>query len=176
MEIKLEKYEVDLATFIGNKRYEEAILQNKRDSHGFNKSQEEARKIHIDGACGELAFAKAMNLYYSGSINTYKSGGDVGDIQVRTRSKHSFDLIIRNNDSDSNIFVLVTGKDSNYIIHGWILAKDAKQKEYVQNYGGRPPAYFIPKNKLNPLSSLYKQIVTKHFKENINSNSYALDV
>jgi hypothetical protein len=165
MRINLEPYEVELGTFIGNKRYEEAILQNKKDSHGFKKSPEEARQIHIDGACGEIAFAKSMNWFYSGSVNTYKEGGDVGEIQVRTRSQHDYDLIIRKNDRDSSVFVLVTGKIPEYIVHGWILAKDAKRQEFVKNYGGRPPAYFIPKKALNSLGSLFKQTAIKNFNE-----------
>lgn len=165
MEIKLEKYEIELGTFVGNKRYEEAILQNKKDSYGFKKSPEESRQIHIDGAIGEVAFAKAMNWFYSGSVNTYKNGGDVGAIQVRTRSKHSYDLIVRNNDRDNDIFVLVTGCISdNYIIHGWIIAKDAKNQKFSKSYGNRPSAYFVTKEYLRSIKSLYKNVILKDFK------------
>lgn len=164
--VKLEPYEIDLGTFVGKTRFSEARRQGKKDAHGLKKSEKESEQISIDGACGEVAFAKAMNFYYSGSVNTYKKGGDVGRIQVRTSSKHSYDMIIRKYDSDSAAFALVTGKIPEYQVHGWIIAKDAKKPEYLKDYGNRPPAYFVPKHILRPLKDLYKEIITEHYKDN----------
>jgi hypothetical protein len=164
MVVKLESYEVDLGTFVGKRRYEESLRMGKKDAYGFNKSADVSRMIDVEGACGEVAFAKAMNFYYSGSVNTFKKGGDVGRIQVRTRSRHDYDLLIRNNDNDSSVFVLVTGKIPEYIVHGWIYAKECKKKEYLKDYGNRPAAYFVPKSILKPLNTLYKEIVVEHYK------------
>ena len=36
------------------------------------------------GALGEIAVAKALNMFWDSSLNTFKSRGDVGDVEVRT--------------------------------------------------------------------------------------------
>lgn len=160
--VNLEEYEVSLGVFVGTKRNQEAIKLGKKDSFGFNGSQEEGLNIHIEGACGEIALAKFMNWFYSGSVNTYKDGGDVGKIQVRTRSRDDYDLIVRKNDKDSDIFVLVTGERPSYKIHGWIKAGDAKKEIFLKNYGRRSPAYFVPQEFLLKISDLYKKIAMEN--------------
>lgn len=159
IKVKLTSYEVAMAEFIGTRRHNEAIAQGRRDTAGFKG---DGLEIHKQGASGETAFAKSMNFYYSGSVNTYKTGGDVGRIQVRTRSKHDYDLLIRSNDKDDDIFVLVTGLSPNFLVHGYILGVDAKRQEYLQDHGNRPPAYFVPQYKLLPIRDLYKKIVLEH--------------
>ena len=82
------------------------------------------------GACGEVAVAKAMGRYWGGSVNTFKSIGDLVSVgwEIRTRAEHSYDLIIRDDDQDDRVFVLVTGKAPNYVVRGWIKAGDAKER------------------------------------------------
>ena len=159
--VELMPYELDLAKYIGTKRYEEAIRQGKKDCHGFKG---DGLSIHINGASGELAFAKCLNLYYSGSVNTFKEGGDVGEIQIRTRSRDDYDLIVRRHDRDNDIFVLVIGGDCTFNIYGYILGKDAKRQEFYQTYGNRPGAFFVPKERLNSIIDLYKQTAIKQMK------------
>lgn len=103
-----------------------------------------------------MAFAKFVNKYWNGSVNTFKNGGDVGRFQVRTRSDHSYDLIIRPDDRDSDYFILVTGQAPVFRVRGFILAADAKRmSECIQTYGGRPPAWFIPADRLFRIASAF---------------------
>lgn len=110
--------------------------------------------MHVEGALGELAVAKALGMYWSGSINGFRAP-DVGQsIQVRTRSRHDYDLIVRDSDADEAAFVLVTGSAPEYHVRGWMRGALAKRDEYRQEHGGRPPAYFVPAAHLLSLGAL----------------------
>lgn len=162
--VELTDYEMAMGEFIGTRRNDEAIRQGKKDSAGLKVTPEEGLNIHIEGACGELAFGKGMNFYYGGSVNTFKNGGDVAGIQVRTRSREDYDLLVRPHDPDNDAFVLLIGTRPNYRIYGWLLGKDAKKRKWKQTFGDRPPAYFVPKRELHDIFSLYKKIVLEYSK------------
>lgn len=151
MNVNLEWFEVSRAALVGVSRNVEAMRKGCVNRLPVNDEW----SIHILGALGECAFAKATNRYWNGSVNTFKSGGDVGDnIQIRTRSKHSYDLIVRDGDKDDDVFVLVTGGPTEFAIHGWMPAREAKQPKFRANYGGYGEAYFIPKSALRPIDPL----------------------
>ena len=111
---------------------------------------------HVEGACGEVAVAKLLGKYWGGSINTFKEGGDLDATgwEVRTRSSHHYDLIIRDDDADDRVFILVTGSAPNYQVHGWILAADGKQQQWRKDHGGYGAAFFVPKSALRKLGEL----------------------
>jgi hypothetical protein len=152
-EITLEWYEVRLAVGVGVLRMLNALKDGKADAHGFNGDGWQA---HIEGACGELALAKCCGMYWAGSVNTYREGPDVGHktIQVKTRSRGDYELLVRPHDDDASAYVLVTGKLPTYCIHGWMFGAEAKREEWLQTHGGRPPAYFVPQAALWPISDL----------------------
>lgn len=154
MNISLSWYEVAMGSEIGRLRQVVSIAKGLPDNHGFQGC---GWSVHIEGACAELAVAKALGVYWNGSVNNF-GGPDLfhpikGNIQVRLAGSHG-QLIVRPGDSPSDIWVLVTGKSPNYVVHGWILGKDAKRPEWLKDYGGRPPAYFVPPTALNPIESL----------------------
>jgi hypothetical protein len=113
--------------------------------------------MHIEGACGEAAVAKALNVFWSGTVNTFKRGGDIGSkIQVRTRSKSYYELIVRQDDRDDDIFILVTGKAPSFDVVGWTLGKDAKKEQWIQTHGNREAAWFVPQKELLDINTLPK--------------------
>lgn len=143
--------EYAMASDVGRRRQLESIKDGRKDNHGFDG---EGWNEHIEGACGECATAKHLNVYWDGSVNAFSSP-DVGKYHVRTRSRHDYELIIRpGNDNDESIFICVTGRCPEYRIRGWIVAKDAKKPEYLKDYGKRPPAFFVPHSALRPMSEL----------------------
>lgn len=149
MTVTLASHEVLMAATIGMMRQISAITRslperNGHDGPGWNS--------HIEGACGELAVAKLLRTHWSGSINTFKVGGDVGSLQVRTRSRSDYELIIRDDDKDEDTFVLVTGQCPTYEVIGKIVGRDGKKDEWRQNYGGRPAAWFVPQAALSELA------------------------
>lgn len=140
--VRLTWYELFMASQVGVKRHVEALQRGLPDRHGCNP--DDGWSVHIEGACGEMAAAKAMGRFYSGSVNTFRDGGDVGSIQVRTRSKEGYELIVRENDRDDDVFVLVVGRAPMFRVLGWMRGRDAKQAEWRKEHGGRVAAYFVP--------------------------------
>jgi hypothetical protein len=152
MRVTLEWFEVSRAALVGVSRNVEAI---RKGLHNARPTRESDWHVHILGALGECAFAKATNRYWNGSVNTFKSGGDVGDaIQVRTRSQSYYDLIVRAEDRDSDVYVLVTGGPHDFVVRGWLLAGDAKKPQYHKDYGGYGEAFFVPQSDLLPIDLL----------------------
>lgn len=158
MWITLTERDVAWATKIGQRRHAEALRMKLADKHGFRG--QDGEQIHIAGACGELACAKALNIAWDATVNTFKHGGDLGDLQVRTRSRPEYDLIVRPDDYDEDIFILVLGTNPYHVV-GWISGEDAKQPQWRQAYGNRPAAYFVPQSELRPLGELTWQTTTR---------------
>lgn len=150
IEIELVEHELEMAALVGVRRQIEALTRRLPDQHGYDGA--DGWTVHIEGACGEVAVAKVLKRYWNGSVNSFKTGGDVGEVQVRTRSKHCYDLIVRAGDRDDDVFILVTGTAPIFRVHGWIYGWDAKRPEFVQTYGNRPGAYFVKSEHLNPIN------------------------
>lgn len=153
IEVTLDKYEIEVAAGVGTRRMVDSLVNGRKQAAG-DKDPTGATagwQQHIEGACGEMAFAKALGRYWSGSVNTFKDGGDVGDVQIRTRSRHDYDLIVRDRDRDEDYFILVTGLCPAYRVVGYIRGADAKQRKWQQNHGGHGGAFFIPAVELKPL-------------------------
>jgi hypothetical protein len=151
--VTLTDYELRLAAFVGQTRNAEAIALGLRDTAGFTGGHAHGLQLHILGAAGELAFAKACDRYWGGSTGTFRTEGDVGSIEVRTRSRDDYDLLVRANDKPDSFYVLVTGAMPTFKVWGYITGADAKRPEWAQTYGNRPPAFFVPKAALTPIET-----------------------
>ncbi|KKM95012.1 hypothetical protein LCGC14_1192430 [marine sediment metagenome] len=147
--ITLSWHEVILGAQLGIFRQIASLKDNLPDNYGYDGKDGWTK--HIEGSCGELAFAKFYNCYWDATLNTFKKGQDVGGFQVRTRSSDNYDLIVRPDDRNEDKFVLLTGRIPKFYVRGWMLGKDAKQKKWKQEYGGRPAAYFVPASELHNL-------------------------
>lgn len=148
--VTLNWHEVATASHVGWMRQIKALQSDKHNTHGYTG---EGWSEHCEGACGEMAVAKYLERYWNGSVNTWKSD-DLPGIQVRTRSQHDYQLIVRPRDDDQAAFVLVTGRSPSYRVRGYITGADAKRPEWLQTYGGRPAAYFVPTLNLNDIEDL----------------------
>lgn len=144
MRVDLEWFEISRAALVGVSRNVEAL---RKHCQNRNTSPDDWG-VHILGALGECAFAKATNRYWNGSVNTFKRGGDVGRIQVRTRARHDHDLIVRDQDKDEDVFVLVTGGPDSFEVRGWLTGREAKYDLHRANHGGHGEAYFVPAKSL----------------------------
>lgn len=148
--VQLEWYEVLQATDTGRWRKISSMLAGSSNNHGFSGA---GWNEDIEGACAEQAVAKVLNRYWGGGIGTYKAG-DVGPLQVRWTASHNNSLIIRDQDDDMAVYILVTGLCPFYQVQGWIKGIDAKQDIYLRGPNDRPPAYFVPASALRDLSLL----------------------
>lgn len=152
IEVTLTPAELQHAAHIGAMRHIEALMEGRPSKYAAKRAKY-PWGLHIEGACGELAAAKALDLHWTGPVNNFKEA-DIGDrIQVRTRSKHTHDLIVRWSDNDEHWFVLVTGTAPSFRVHGAILGRTAKCKKWLRDYGGHGPAFFVPKEVLRPIDA-----------------------
>lgn len=147
-EITLTDSELKLAATVAIERNIENIFEGRKHAHGFGGSN--GWDNHIEGAAGEMAFAKFANKFWSGNIGNLDAN-DVGRVEVRTASDHNRRLIIHKRDPDDRAFVLVTGLAPTFRIRGWIWGEDAKQDRYWKDPAGGRPAYFVPHQELKPL-------------------------
>lgn len=151
IEVTLTLNEIRLAFAVGTDRQLASLQRGLTDRHGaVGCSAVEGLKKHVEGAGGELAFAKATKRFWSGDVNNGKNG-DVGSVQVRTRSSHQWDLLVRDDDQDGDAFVLVTGRLPEYRVVGWLYGAEAKLPQYQQDYGAHGTAYFVPKEQLRSI-------------------------
>jgi hypothetical protein len=148
MTARLTWCEMLLAAITGFARRIQSRVKNKSDNDMAKPKNNEEWGNEIEGAGGEMAFAKWANVYWHPGVGTYKAP-DVGGYQVRTRTESWYDLIVRNNDKDDDRFALVLGKMPDYQIVGWISGREAKQDRWRRNHGGYGPAWFVPQAALH---------------------------
>ena len=143
-EIKLSAGEIVQAAIVGVMRR----IQNIRDgnNHKYGASQATAWQMDIEGALGELALAKHLNIFWS---KGKPRDSDVGEFQVRTTAKHNNRLILHKDDDDDARYYLITGLNGCYRVQGWIHGRDGKQERYWEDPVGGRPCYFVPQDVLH---------------------------
>jgi len=152
MKIQFAKYELLMAAGVGVwRRVESMGIQSAFDPK-YDWSSE------IESACAELAAAKALNLYWDGSVNTFKAPDLPGNIQVRHTEHLNGRLIVREGDSDDHIFLLVVGKVPSMHVIGWLLGAKAKQDRFLMDPNGRGRAWFVPQGCLLMVEELTRTL------------------
>ena len=149
------------AAQVGVTRY--VLWRSDGLQHRNGMSEEDGWRANIEGACGEMAAAKFLGVYWNGSINTYRKGGDLGaNIEVKTRSRHDYDLLVRTYDvAKPKVYVLVTGNAPDFRVRGWIVLdgpQDCKD-EWLKTYANRPEAWFIPVSALSQDWDLFREAI-----------------
>lgn len=86
--------------------------------------------LAIEGACGEAAFVAYSGLKWTGAIVGDFTAKDVDPFQIRTRSRHDWQLLVHPEDADFDPFVLVTGRAPGFMIRGWIMGHQAKNPAF----------------------------------------------
>ena len=133
-------------------------LQNEsRGLRGRNKAPdkgEKALKMHLLGCIGEVAVADYLGLqeHLFKAQSPVPGAADLpGNIEVKTRSKHNYDLLVQISDDPNKIFVLSTyeGGDTTHIV-GWIRGQDAMRKGWIREFVRGRPCYAVPQGELQP--------------------------
>jgi hypothetical protein len=145
--VELTPAELMLAATQGAMRYIANLRDGRRDRHG--RGADSNWNTHIEGVCGELAFAKAIGAYWWNRMGDFRAD-DVGAWQVRMRSETWHELIVHEHDRDDRVFVLLTGRVGRYRVVGWIRGHDAKRREWWRDPARGRPAFFVPQNRLTP--------------------------
>jgi len=127
-----------------------AMKGGYKNKHGWAGSDQLARQQHRDAECGCKAASIVYNLKYEWRVRVnYFKRPDLGyATEVRTMRR----LVIRLDDSDHNIFVLVRGHypNPNWMVYGSIKGKAAKRPEWWGTPNDRPPCWWVPDEYLLP--------------------------
>jgi len=127
------------------------IGRNGGPSHGVA-----ALRVHILGATGEMAVASYLDLKDFLFQDRYARRGscDLPGIDVKTRSRHYYDLIVQRDESPEKKFVLVTIESQKILLHGWCYGREAMQKRFLADPARNRPAYFVPQKQLRNIAAL----------------------
>lgn len=119
-----------------------------------------SEELDIVSTRGEMAVAKGLNLFWSGSVGDYGAVDVGGLVEVRTRTKNWHSLIVHPNDKDDMPFVLVDASNTpNMRLVGWLYGRDGKNERFWDDPSRKNrPAYFIPQESLRPMSELVELI------------------
>lgn len=148
--VRLTKEEAREAAFVGVERQLDAIYSGRFDHE--RTGRDDAWGNHIEGACAERAFCKAMNLPWVGKVNTFHGEADVGqDFEVRSTKYTNGHLIVRPPDPDDRLYVLMTGQVPLFVPRGWVAGDEAKHESYWQREKG---AWYVPQFILRKINSL----------------------
>jgi hypothetical protein len=117
---------------------------------------DKALQVHLLGAAGEMAVASYLGLkqYLYQETEARRGSDDLPGIDVKTRSRYKYDLIVQKQEDPRKKFVLVTIEDHKTFIHGWCYGKEAMEEKYWADPAKGRPAYFVPKSELRPMSEL----------------------
>jgi len=115
-----------------------------------------ALDIHLLGAAGEMAVAAhlGMKSFLYKETQAKRGSDDLPGMDIKTRSKHKYDLIVQKNEDLNKKFVLVTIEDKTTLIHGWCYGRDAMKEEFWADPARGRPAYFVGKEHLRPMETL----------------------
>jgi hypothetical protein len=115
-----------------------------------------ALEVHLLGAAGEMAVASYMGLkqHLYKETEARRGSDDLPGIDVKTRSRHSYDLIVQKNEDARKKFVLVTIESQKTFLHGWCYGEEAMEEKYWADPARGRPAFFVPKTVLRSMESL----------------------
>ena len=150
--------EREMARAEGFRRQAVNEAQGLRGRNGGAWKGSKALDIHLLGAAGEVAVASYLGLkkHLFKETEAKRGSADLPGIDVKTRSKASYDLIVQRQSDPNRKFVLVTIESQQTLIHGWCYGKDAMQSQFWKDPARGRPAYFVPQDFLYPMESINK--------------------
>lgn len=134
---------------------------------GRNKAPAKGAKaleMHRLGCVGEMAVAAyvGMEQYVFTEASPVRNSEDLpGSLEVKTRSRHGYDLLIQIDGDPNKTYVLATYEGSEIELVGWIHGKDAMRKEWIKEYVRGRPCYAVKQSRLNSIETLHEQLNVK---------------
>jgi len=151
--VQLNAPELTFAKWVGRERQKAA---ERRGYNNQNQCGKNDMQIHIDGACGELAFAKIFKLYPASVFDTPGELApfdcwfpEVGGIDVKTTPNKCGRLNIeyRKVNNPADVYALMCGENGRFMYAGMIRGNEALTDKYLTDVGNG--AFFaIPQNDL----------------------------
>ena len=127
-----------------------------RGRNGGASFGSKALDIHLLGAAGEMAVASYLGMKHElyKEVEAKRGSDDLPGIDIKTRSKHSYDLIVQKQENPGKKFVLVTIENQQTLLHGWCYGRQAMDVRYWADPARGRPAFFMPKENLHPMETL----------------------
>lgn len=155
MIVTLSYAEIQVAYFVAVQRRIFNMKKQSKHQHGL-APETEPTNIEMLGCAGEMAVAKAFNLYWDTSLNHHTV--DVGGlVEVRSVNQPGRRLLIHEKDRSDLPYVLVYSdpRSTIFTLKGWIVGEEGKKEEYVRDLTGKNrPCYVVPDEKLRPMTEL----------------------
>lgn len=160
-QITLDRQEFFLGAQTGIIRNIASIMRDGENRHGME--EEDRWWTAIEGACGEIAFAKAYGLYFHAGVDQSKKDmrSDVAGYDVKTMSVLWYQLRIRPDEAKlPRWYALVCGAAPTFQVHGCFYGPDVLQHpDWLKDLPSkdpkakkRPPAYLVPMAALRPVT------------------------
>jgi hypothetical protein len=140
----------------GQRRQSVNESKGLRGRNGGAWKGSKALDIHMLGAAGEMAVASYLGMkdHLYKETEARRGSDDLPGIDVKTRSKASYDLIVQKGEDSQRIFVLVTIERQRTLIWGWCYGHEAMQERFWADPARGRPAYFVGKEHLHPMETL----------------------
>jgi len=140
----------------GQRRQSVNESKGLRGRNGGAWKGSKALDIHMLGAAGEMAVASYLGMkdHLYKETEARRGSDDLPGIDVKTRSKASYDLIVQKGEDSQRIFVLVTIERQRTLIWGWCYGHEAMQERFWADPARGRPAYFVGKEHLHPMEAL----------------------
>jgi len=151
-EIRLKNSELYIGGLVGVMR-RTASMQNGNDKN--KHAHKSDWSTDADGACAEMAASKYLSIYWEPKVNAFKSPDLSNGWQVRSTNHQNGHLIVRGNDSDSDLFLLVVCNAPIFRLVGCMMGHEAKVEEFlhVGPYADEARCWWVPQNRLRDLPS-----------------------
>jgi hypothetical protein len=154
--------------FVFTEQERQQAMEEGLRRQGFNESKglrgrnggawqgSKALDIHLLGAAGEMAVASFLGMkdHLFKETEARRGSDDLPGMDIKTRSKHSYDLIVQKREEPQKRFVLVTIQDQKTLLHGWCYGHEAMQEQFWADPARGRPAYFVGKEHLRPMETL----------------------
>lgn len=117
---------------------------------------DKALQVHLLGAAGEVAVASYLGIKHElfKEKEARRDSDDLPGIDVKTRSKSHYDLIVQKGADPRKKYVLVTIENQKTLLHGWCYGEEAMQEKFWADPARGRPAYFVGQSFLHSMESL----------------------
>lgn len=150
--VTLTESEVMQGALIGMQRHHYNLFHGgARQTHGADPALMWQRQI--EGALAEKAAAKVLDRYWSGDVTDYEAD-DVGVYQVRYTRHPAGRLLVHEKDHDDRPYILITGDERTFTLHGWLWGSEAKQQQWWDSPQPNRPAFCVPRSALHAIEQL----------------------
>jgi hypothetical protein len=151
--IELNESELFLAGLVGIRRRIDGSSLFGRCINRLYDQAKDTWDCDIEAACSELAAARALDRFWSGSVNTFQAPDLPGPHHIQVKYTHygTGELILHPRCPDSDLYVLVTGKVPRFIVHGYM--KGSEVRELGQDKAGNG-SYWVRQDQLHDIAHL----------------------